>query len=581
MTASFLSPEPNALAPLRTDERIQALDVVRGVALIGIFLMNVEWFNRASGEMGSGLPAGLTGADWWASRLIYVLVQGKFWTMFSLLFGMGFAVMLTRAERAGRDFLRPYLRRIAALAVFGAAHHILIWNGDILFSYAVGAIALLIVLYGNWKVIAAALVAVVGIGFIPKLDAAFGVAASLAMISLAALFLRGEKRMKLRGLSLPVFSFVLLVVGVLAAAVATLLWALPNGPKEPRVPVTVVSIAILTLGVLAARFHNPVEARPRRLGMTLYLFPFLMMTTFGAVLYFAPSLAHPPAAVASSNPEARKAEAQQQAERAKRLEQRREDIQTETRVMSKGTYLEAVKYRVESFAKKAPEEAGFAIVLVGMFLLGSWFVRSGIMEDTRAHLPLFRKLAWIALPVGVGLGLLGSALATTHVPGNMQDGFQLASGLLMLGNLPASLGYVGLIVVLLHSDSPFSRIRLLAPLGRMALTTYITQSLVSAVIFYGHGFGQWGLGRAWQVLYVAIVFALQVAFSHWWLGHFRFGPLEWLWRALTYWTLPAMRVEAGITSDSFSGPSPWLPDGPVPSMTGTRPSAAPLPEQQG
>lgn len=155
------------LAPVESGERIHALDVVRGVALVGIFLMNVEFFNRPIADLGEGLPSTLTGIHALAGWLVYSFVQGKFWTMFSLLFGMGFAVMLTRAERAGRAFLAPYLRRIAALAVFGALHYILIWSGDILFSYAVAATGLLIVIYGRPRAIAAAFVALIGIGFIP------------------------------------------------------------------------------------------------------------------------------------------------------------------------------------------------------------------------------------------------------------------------------------------------------------------------------------------------------------------------------------------------------------------------------
>ena len=124
--------------PITANQRIEALDVVRGFALLGIFLMNIEWFNRPISSLGEGMPTGLTGLDWWASWFVLYFVQGKFWTIFSLLFGMGFAVMLTRAERAGREFKIVYLRRVLALAVFGAAHFILLWAGDILFSYAVG-----------------------------------------------------------------------------------------------------------------------------------------------------------------------------------------------------------------------------------------------------------------------------------------------------------------------------------------------------------------------------------------------------------------------------------------------------------
>lgn len=562
MESTLASSGSDTLAPVRSDERIQALDVVRGFALIGIFLMNVEWFNRAMGEMSLGLPTGLTGANWWASRLIYVLVQGKFWTIFSLLFGMGFAVMLTRAEQGGRNFLRPYLRRIAALAVFGAAHHIFIWNGDILFSYAVGAVALLILLYGNWKYVAVALAALVGLGFLPKMEPLWGVAGSLAFVGAAALYLRGEKRVSLRGLSLPRWSFVVLILGTLAALGAVLLWLLPHGPKEPRIPLTLISAAVLTLGLLSARFHDPLDARFRRMGLTLYILPFVMMSAFGAVQYLVPpaptapqAQAAPPSAGKSSDKKPRKTEAEKraekEAERAKRIEKQREEILTETRVHAKGTYLEGVKLRAREFREHAPNEAGFAMVLIGMFLLGAWFVRSGIMANTRAHLPLFRKLAWMALPFGVGLGLVGSAIATTHVPGAERDGWQLANGLLMIGNLPACLGYVSVIVLLLNSDTVFAKVSILAPVGRMALTTYLTQSLLSALFFYGCGLGHWGMGRATQVVYVAVVFSLQVALSHWWLNRFRYGPMEWLWRAITYWKLPAMRLEKDETPDAM------------------------------
>jgi uncharacterized membrane protein YeiB len=181
-----------------------------------------------------------------------------------------------------------------------------------------------------------------------------------------------------------------------------------------------------------------------------------------------------------------------------------------------------------------------------MFLIGVWFVRSGMMENARAHLRVFRRLAWYGLPLGIGLGLLGSLIATSHTPGDSHDGFQLAHALAALGSLPASLGYVGLVVVALHSNTVFARIRVLAPAGRMALTNYLTQSLVSTWFFFGYGAGQWGLARSWQVVFVAVVFALQVAFSHWWLARFRYGPMEWVWRAFTYRRIPAMRSSAPV-----------------------------------
>ena len=196
-SATTTLPVPDQdLVPITANQRIEALDVVRGFALLGIFLMNIEWFNRPITSLGAGMPTGLTGLDWWASWFVLYFVQGKFWTIFSLLFGMGFAVMLTRAERAGREFKIVYLRRVLALAVFGAAHFILLWEGDILFSYAVGALMLMIVLYGKTIPILIGIAVAIGVAFIPHLGNVGAVAAGLALAGLLAIYLRSGKRVR-------------------------------------------------------------------------------------------------------------------------------------------------------------------------------------------------------------------------------------------------------------------------------------------------------------------------------------------------------------------------------------------------
>jgi uncharacterized membrane protein YeiB len=203
--------------------------------------------------------------------------------------------------------------------------------------------------------------------------------------------------------------------------------------------------------------------------------------------------------------------------------------------------LETVKWRGGRFPEKAAGDFGFAVVLVGMFLLGTWFVRSGVMENAGAHLPFFRKLAVFGLPVGIGLGVLGSLIAMSHTPGDRYDGWGIAFGLSTIGNLPACLGYVGMVVLLLHSKTVFSRISMLGPPGRMALTNYLAQSLICAIFFYGYAMGHWGLPRAQQVLFVLVVYAAQIAYSRWWLSRFHYGPMEWLWRGFTYWQMPQFR----------------------------------------
>lgn len=576
------------LAPLASSERITALDVIRGFALIGILLMNIEYFNRPTTDIGTGLQAGQSGANFLFSFFVLYFVTGKFWTMFSLLFGMGFGVMLTRAQSAGRSFLKPYMRRIAALALFGALHFILLWAGDILFSYSVGALALLVVLYGRGKYILAAIAVCVGLGFVPGMDWAFGIAGSLVFFGLCAWYLRGPERVILFKRSVPIFKIVvgLLITAGTGALLAGLL--LPEVPHQGRVAMPIMGTSLIILGVLMARFHNPVELRTRRMAVGIYCFMAFTMTAMGAGQYFFPdpakaaeakqeaaAAAKPatpaPIAAADAKPAlaaaaeasakaslpvpakpgakaddkkpltAAEKAAKEKKDRAEALAKRKAAQAEEIRVLTKGTYSEHLALRTKTFLEHAPNQFGFAMLIISMFLLGLWFVRSGIMADTKAHLPLFRKLAFIGIPVGVGLGLAGSLIAMHGDPGS-NNGFMFAFGLLTIGNLPACLGYASAMVLLLHSRSMSSTVSVLAPFGRMALTNYLTHSLVLSTLFFSWGFGLYGIERIYQLLVVIALVAVQIPFCHWWLARFRYGPVEWLWRAITYWQIPAMRV---------------------------------------
>ncbi len=515
--------------------------MIRGFALIGIALMNIEFFNRYTGDAGMGIAPGLSGPDLWFGYVIQYFVAGKFWTIFSLLFGMGFAVMLMRAESAGRSFFIPYLRRIAALALFGAAHYILLWSGDILFSYAVGALALLIVLYGRGKSILLGVVGFAALAAVPGMGWSGGIAGGIAFFGLCAWYLRCPDRITVFKRGFPVFK---VVVGFLAfaAAVATLVGLFAPGlPRAARIVTPVIGALALALSYLMARYHNPVQSRPWRIGVGMYTVAMLMVTVLGAVEYFVPD---PQTALKEKTSASAPAEAEriaaQRKEIDKMLAERNTEKALELRVARTGNYAELVAMRAGKFTRHAPDQVGFAALLITMFLIGLWFIRSGVMVNTGAHLPLFRKLAIFGLPIGAGLGLIGSLIASHAVPG-VPNGYTLASGLLMLGNLPACLGYIGLVVMMLHSRK-FSGIKALAPYGRMALTNYLTHSLVFSTIFYGYGFGYFGTERIWQLACVCAMVLLQVPLSRLWLSHFRYGPMEWLWRAITYWHLPAMRI---------------------------------------
>ncbi|MCJ0825201.1 DUF418 domain-containing protein [Luteimonas sp. 50] len=490
--ASQAGTPPGArLAPVAAGERIVALDVVRGFALLGIFLMNVEFFNRPIADLDAGLPLAVApGLDYWAGWFVHVFVRGKFWTMFSLLFGMGFAVMLTRAERAGAAFTAPYLRRTLALGVIGALHFVFLWAGDILFSYALGALLLMVVFNARPQVL-------------------LSLAAACAVLATGSAL--GSK--------------------LVHAPMPWQLFVAIGGP-------------LLMLGTVAAVLRRWPLAGMRNAGLALYLLPFLAMATAGAVMVMHPPQARLQAAEQASVTPAHRAElAKAEQERRENLRRHAARVAEETRVMRDGSYGEAVALRARGFGGQAAQDAAFAVIVIGMFLLGAWFVRSGVMLDPAAHLPLFRRLAWIGIPLGVGASLVAAAIATHHVRGQNDGAFQLATGLAMLGNLPASLGYIAAVVLAFHGRCR-RIVAMLAPAGRMALTNYLLQSLVGTLFFYGYGLGHWGMGRAGQLLFVCIVFAVQVLLSHWWLLRYRYGPMEWLWRGFTYLRWPPLRQPA-------------------------------------
>jgi uncharacterized protein len=123
--------------------RLPALDLIRGVAILGILLANIPSFLGLIEDFGARPGNGSTG-DTLVSALTLFFIDGKFITLFSILFGAGLAIQSSRAEKASRPFVAYYVRRMALLFGIGLAHFLLIWYGDILTSYAVVGLAALV-----------------------------------------------------------------------------------------------------------------------------------------------------------------------------------------------------------------------------------------------------------------------------------------------------------------------------------------------------------------------------------------------------------------------------------------------------
>jgi uncharacterized protein len=181
----------------------------------------------------------------------------------------------------------------------------------------------------------------------------------------------------------------------------------------------------------------------------------------------------------------------------------------------------------------------------GKFLFGYYAGRKRLLQDASEHLDLYRKLLCWGLVVGVvcnGVWVLTDVLIQQKQL-EPQSGWMLpARFLIYIGTIALAAFYLSAIVLLYQRPSWQKRICLLAPVGRMALTNYVMQTVFNLLIFYGYGLGLLGkVGTAFCILLSLVIFTAQIAYSNWWLKIFRFGPAEWLWRSLTYGKLQSMR----------------------------------------
>ena len=169
----------------------------------------------------------------------------------------------------------------------------------------------------------------------------------------------------------------------------------------------------------------------------------------------------------------------------------------------------------------------------GMMLIGMALLRLGVLSGRRS-LRFYLVLALIGYAVSITIRSFDVSAELSH--GFVPDDITEHGGVTYsIGRLPLTLGHIGLIGALCHF-SVFNFItNTLAKVGRLALTNYIMQTVISIWLFYGVGWGLIGVFERYQLTYVCIaVWAIQIFFSVIWLRHFQFGPLEWLWRSMIY-----------------------------------------------
>ncbi|MDA9400935.1 permease [Bradyrhizobium sp. CCBAU 25338] len=180
---------------------------------------------------------------------------------------------------------------------------------------------------------------------------------------------------------------------------------------------------------------------------------------------------------------------------------------------------------------------------VALFLVGALAWRSGVLRRASANRRLLFVVATFGIPLGGGLSLAAAGQGLFDWPSLGRAHFPVEQ----LGAVVLALGYAAAVIAAVNLAGGRRMLGWAAPLGRMALTNYLAQSVICGWIFYGYGLGQFGrLGVAATLTIGIFVYVAQVVFSAWWLRRYRFGPVEWLWRSCMYGVPQPMRATVNL-----------------------------------
>lgn len=419
-----------AAAPVVGPERIASLDVLRGVAILGILVMNIYAFAMPFPSYSNPLLMGGTDAlnmgTWFFTHILF---DQKFLSIFAMLFGAGIILMTGRAEAKGAKYGRIFYRRQLWLVLLGALHAYLIWFGDILFLYAV--IGMLAYLFRNKT---------------PR--TLIIIACCLLPVMLLLSFGMGFSMQKFQGMAAE------------------------------------VQVSVAAGDELSAEQQDILDQWNEQRPM------------------MAPD-----------------------------AETMQEDVDTHL-----GSYADIIEKRVPLVMMMQI----FMVFLFGIWrvlalmLLGMALMKSGVLSAERST-GFYRKMVLICYAVGLPMTAYSAFDLYAHDFSALYV-FQTGGISNYFGSILVGLGHIGLVMLMIKARATQKLLQRFAAVGRMALTNYLMHSVVLTTVFYGYGFGLYGsIPRFGQMGFVVAVIVLQLLLSPWWLARYRFGPVEWLWRSLTYW----------------------------------------------
>jgi len=402
------------LTPVNTNERIVFMDVLRGFAILGIFIANLgpgfSWYTE-SAKISS--PWLLPAADHKMFFLHHMLLEGKFYSIFSLLFGWGIALQVKKGIDKGINAVPTIRRRLFILLLLGAIH-LLIWPGDIVFFYALLGFLLL----------------------------------PFRKLSDKALLMTGA---------------VLVLLPILLYA-AKMYWQWLSAPSTYLFETGMKVDGYLTDNKSQEDFMN---------------------------------------------------------------------------LMRKGDWWDVFKSNVSGFFFRYGDLIFQSRIpkVLGMFLVGYALGRSGFYKNILQH----KKTLYYIIAFGLAVGLPANYLLaqSMFLHGNEyynleMNGFK-QTVYYAIGVAPLAMAYVAMFMLWFQTGMGKKLTSFLAPVGKMAFSNYMLQSLIGNFVFLGAGLGYMEkVGPVYYTIFGLIIFTGQVILSNYWLKYFNYGPVEWIWRSATY-----------------------------------------------
>lgn len=472
-----------AVGPVVSQRRVAALDVARGVALLGIFVVNVQSFAEPFGSFIARTPESddaMTVALFWVQK---VLCEGKFYPLFSMLFGIGLVLQMQSVESRGGPFAKIYLRRLGVLLAIGLFHALVLWYGDILVTYALcGAV---LMLARKWP----------------------------------------AKGLLFTGGALVTVS-VVLTMGLSALESMQPTW-------QRSAEVVEQSVEGAAEGAVDGAAADAVMAQPRP-----------SEASGGAREAAGDRVGDGPIAAdvewdagESRSPLARLLDGY----RSREIQGGPEDpmfAALETEAYREGPWHSALGFRVMSWAMYIIFSAfSLAWQILGLFFIGAAVYKAGLLDERGRvwRRAIIGAAAFVALPISIMATYVDAH--TDHRGANV-----LLTGASMVYGPVMSLGYLCIAAWAVQVRALRGITGVFGAVGRMALTNYLSQTVIATFVFYWWGlgqFGQWTRGE--RDLLVVCVYSAQCVLSVLWLRAFRFGPMEWVWRTLTYGRAAGMR----------------------------------------